>query len=455
MDLHLYNSLSKGKEKFIPKEKGNVNIYSCGPTVYNTPHIGNLRNFIIVDFMKSTFKLNKYKINHIMNITDVGHLVSDSDEGEDKIKLASKKEKINVWDIAKKYTDIFKKNLKELNIELPNKFPKATDHIKEQILMIKKLEEKEYAYSAGGNVYFDTSKVKYGKLGGIVEDSKSRVGLDLNKKNKHDFVLWFTKSKFDDQDMKWDSPWGEGYPGWHIECSAMASKYLGKNIDIHTGGEDLLPIHHNNEICQSEAYYGINRWVNYWTHISFLNINSEKMSKSKNNFVTLEDIKQSDYSPLDFRYYCLGTHYRKNMNFTDDGIKSAKLSRKNLIEQYVKLDDIKKDNLYETYIDEIKESLLDDFNFPKALGIMNLSLNNEKTSEFDKKKIIEFIDDLFKLGIRESVKIPKEIMDKIKMRDKFRLNRKFQEADKIREDLEKNNYIIMDEIEKTYVYKKN
>ena len=455
MDLILYNSLSKNKEKFIPKKKGEVNIYSCGPTVYNTPHIGNLRNFIFVDFMKSIFKLNKLKINHILNITDVGHLSSDSDEGEDKLKLASKKEKLSVWDIANKYTEIFLNNLKDLEIELPTVMPKATDHISEQIEMIKKLEENGYAYESNGNVYFDTSKVEYGKLGSIVDSSKSRVGLDPNKKNKHDFVLWFTKSKFEDQDMKWDSPWGRGYPGWHIECSAMAEKYLGKKIDLHTGGEDLLPIHHNNEIAQSESYYGGKKWVNYWVHIAFLNINSEKMSKSKKNFLSLEELKSKNFSPLDFRYYCLGTHYRKNMNFTEEGILSAKNSRKHLIESYIKLESESPSGLFEPYLSEIKSCLMEDFNIPRALGVLNEAISDKKLNSGDKKELLEFFDDVFKLGIKSAEVKDTRIINLFNSRDEFRKNKDWSKSDEIRGELSSKGYIVLDDLEKSYIYQKN
>ncbi|SVC45081.1 uncharacterized protein METZ01_LOCUS297935, partial [marine metagenome] len=234
MSLQLFNSLSKKKEKFIPIEKGRVKIYTCGPTVYDYVHIGNLRTFIMGDIIKRVLKFNGYKVNHVMNITDVGHLTSDADEGEDKLVLAAKKTKKTVWELSKFYTDAFIKNLKSLNIQPSNKLPRATDHIKEQISMIRKLEDGGFAYVAGGNVYFDTSRLNnYGKLGGIVKELESRVDKDINKQNPHDFVLWFTKSKFQDQDMKWDSPWGKGYPGWHIECSAMATKYLGNHFDIH------------------------------------------------------------------------------------------------------------------------------------------------------------------------------------------------------------------------------
>ena len=265
--MKLYNTLSKKKEEFVPIAK-EVGMYCCGPTVYHFAHIGNLRGFLFYDIVKRTLLFNKLKVNHVMNITDVGHLTSDSDTGEDKMLKGAKREKKTVYEVAEFYTQAFKEDLRKLNFILPNHFPKATEHIKEQVELIKRLEEKGFTYTSGGNVYFDTSKLKdYGKLARLkFGEEQSRVEADKNKKNYHDFVLWFTKSKFKDQEMKWDSPFGEGYPGWHLECSAMSMKYLGEQFDIHCGGIDHIPVHHTNEIAQSESATGKKPWVKYWLH---------------------------------------------------------------------------------------------------------------------------------------------------------------------------------------------
>jgi cysteinyl-tRNA synthetase len=299
-----------------------------------------LRTFIVSDIIKRTLKFNGFKVKHILNITDVGHLTSDADEGEDKLVLAAKKTKKTVWELSKFYTKAFTENLIALNIQPSDKSPKATDHIKEQISMIRKLEGKGFAYVAGGNVYFDTAQLKnYGKLGGIVKLGEGRVDEDKNKRNPHDFVLWFTKSKFQDQDMKWDSPWGRGYPGWHIECSAMATKYLGNHFDIHMGGEDLAHIHHNNEIAQSESALSQEPWVNYWLHSAFLvNKDQSKMSKSARNILTLNELEKNGFQSLDYRYLTLGTHYRKQLIFSKESLVSARNARSKLVQFVIKIE---------------------------------------------------------------------------------------------------------------------
>ena len=296
MALTLFNTLTRKKERFEPLKKRSVGLYTCGPTVYHYVHLGNLRSFIFEDVLKRVLLFNDFKVKHVMNITDVGHLSGDNDFGEDKMLKGAKREKKTVWEVAEYYTDSFKKDITALNIISPNIWCKATDHIPEQIAMIQQLEKKGLAYTAGGNVYFDTSKVKgYGALARLKLDAvgKERVKKDKNKKNQHDFALWFTKSKFSDQSMKWESPFGTGYPGWHLECSAMASKYLGKQFDIHCGGQDLAKVHHVNEIAQSEGAYGKKPWVKYWLHNEFLVMSKgEKMSKSSGEFLTLKILEE-------------------------------------------------------------------------------------------------------------------------------------------------------------------
>lgn len=451
MALQVFNSLSKKKEKFVPIEKGKVKMYTCGPTVYDYVHVGNLRTFIVGDIVKRTLKFNGYKVNHVMNITDVGHLTSDADEGEDKLVLAAKKSKKSVWELAKFYGDAFKKNVDALNIQPSDKLPKATEHIKEQIAMIRKLESKGFAYVSGGNVYFDTSQLtQYGKLGGIVESGEARVDEDTNKRNPHDFVLWFTKSKFQDQDMKWDSPWGEGYPGWHIECSAMASKYLGKHFDIHMGGEDLAHIHHNNEIAQSESALDQTPWVNYWVHSAFLvNKDSSKMSKSKGNILTLDSLEKDGFHPLDYRYLTLGTHYRKQLLFSESGLESAKNARSKLNQFVAKIKTTPGKILDgKEYLAHFEEALNDDFNTPKALSVLSKLIKDERLSGSEKYSLILKFDEVLGLDLSKiGEAIPKEIISLAKEREKLRSEKRYDESDKVREKIEKRGYIILDEID--------
>ena len=451
MALQVFNSLSKRKEKFVPIEKGKVKLYTCGPTVYDYVHIGNLRTFIVGDIVKRTLRFNGYKVNHVMNITDVGHLTSDADEGEDKLVLAAKKSKKSVWELAKFYTSTFKKNVTDLNIQPSDKLPKATDHIKEQIAMIRKLESKGYAYVSGGNVYFDTSQLKkYGKLGGIVEIGESRVDKDENKRNPHDFVLWFTKSKFQDQDMKWDSPWGKGYPGWHIECSAMASKYLGNHFDIHMGGEDLEYIHHNNEIAQSESALGQTPWVNYWIHSAFLvNKDGSKMSKSKGNILTLDSIERNGFHPLDYRYLTLGTHYRKQLLFSTEGLTSAKNARSKL-NQFVAKIKTKPSKISDgkDYLNHFEEALNDDFNTPKALSVLAKLIKDDRLSDSEKYALLLKFDEVLGLDLLNiGEAIPKSIIALVEKREQLRAEKNYDESDNLRKKIEKLGYIVLDEID--------
>jgi len=461
MTLRLYNSLTKKKEIFKPISKREVRMYSCGPTVYNYIHIGNHRTFLMSDFLKRTLKFNKHNIKHIMNITDIGHLTSDADSGEDKMLAAAKKEKKSVWDLAKFYTDAFKKDLKSLNIIAPNKFTRATEYIRAQITMIKRLEKNGFTYIKDGNVYFDTSKYSNNKLGSGSTKQRARVAKDPNKKQQNDFVLWFTKSKFQDQDMKWDSPWGLGYPGWHIECSAMATKFLGNQFDIHTGGEDLKQIHHNNEIAQSEAATSEAPWVNYWIHSAFLIDKTKgKMARSSGEFVTIQNLEEVGFDALDFRYLTLGTHYRKQMVFSDTALKSAQRARKKLFDTYLELRNrgrgsLKSSKIGDKYFKQFTDAVNDDLNLPKAIATTWAVINNKKVPDKEKVYLLLRFDNIFGFNLRKlkSKSIPFRIKRLAEKRLKARLKKDFQTADKLRKMLKSKGYEIEDTI-KSYILKR-
>ncbi|MBT3836489.1 cysteine--tRNA ligase [Candidatus Woesearchaeota archaeon] len=436
MVLILYNTLTRKKEPFKPIVKGNVGLYTCGPTVYHYAHIGNLRSFIFEDVLKRVLLLNKLKVKHVMNITDVGHLTSDSDEGEDKMLKGARREKKTVWEVAEFYTKAFQDDLKKLNIISPNKWAKATDHIKEQISMIQTLEKKGFTYASGGNVYFDTSKSKdYGKLTNLDFESKARVSKDKNKKNQHDFVLWFTKSKFDSQEMKWDSPFGKGYPGWHLECSAMASKYLGEQFDIHCGGMDLAPIHHTNEIAQSEGAFG-KKWVNYWLHSEFLVLKKgEKMSKSSGDFLTLSVLGEKGFDPLVYRYFCLGTSYRNPLMYSEDALVSSGNALRKL---YDKILEIKgtSGKVSKKHLKSFTDAVSDDLNTPKGLAVMWEVLGSNLKDADKYATLLEF-DSVLGLGLKslKKEKIPTEVVKLAKERLAARNSKEWAKSDKLREKI--------------------
>lgn len=359
MSLRLYNTMGRKMEEFHPVTEGHVGFYGCGPTVYNYAHIGNLRAYVFLDILDKTLTLLGYDIKHVMNITDVGHLTGDGDDGEDKMKKSAEERHQSVLEVARFYTDAFMKDIDALNIRHPDVICKATEHIPEMIELIKKIEANGHTYMAGGNLYFDISTFPdYGKLANLnLDELKAGAGkrkvvvVDENKRNPGDFVLWFTNSKFEDQAMTWDSPWGRGYPGWHIECSAMSMKYLGKHIDIHTGGIDHVPVHHTNEIAQSEGSFTAEEaaegpWVKYWLHNEFLILEGGKMSKSSGHFITLQtslpaekgfSLKDKGFEPLDYRFFLLGGHYRKQLIFSLDALESAKNGRAALNQRVSKL----------------------------------------------------------------------------------------------------------------------
>lgn len=453
MPLILYNTLTRKQEKFVPLKSKKVGMYACGPTVYNYAHIGNLRSYIFEDLLKRTLLFDKFKVKHVMNITDVGHLTSDADIGEDKMLLAALREKKSVQTIADFYTNAFKEDLKKLNIIEPKVWCKATEHIKEQISQIKKLEKEGYTYFSGGNVYFDTSTVDdYGQLArlNLKTEAQARVKKDPHKRNPHDFVLWFTKSKFQEQEMKWDSPWGKGYPGWHIECSAMATKYLGKQFDIHCGGIDHIPVHHTNEIAQSEAALGKKPWVKYWLHNEFLVLEGQKMAKSGENFITLSTLMEKGFNPLDYRYQCLGTHYRKQLMFSYEALEGAKAARKRLEDKFMDLAPGTKGSpaKRKKYLLHFIKEINDDLNTPKALAVMWNVIKDEKISDKDKRFLLVKFDEIFGLNLgelkKEKAETPKEVRMLAEQRLVVRIGRDWKKADELREKIKELGYIIGD-----------
>jgi len=463
MQLKLYNTLTRKKEVFKPIKNNYVGIYSCGPTVYWYQHIGNLKAYIFSDILKRILTYNDYKVKHIINITDVGHLTSDADTGEDKMIKGVKREgfaltKESIFKLAEIYTNQFKEDLKKLNIISPKKWTKATEHIKEQIELIKKIEKNGYVYigKETGNVYFDTTKFKdYGKMAKLkLKKLKpgARIEVDPDKKNPRDFILWFTikGSKFKGHILKWKSPWGEGWPGWHIECSAMSIKYLGEIFDIHTGGEDHIPVHHTNEIAQSEAATG-KKFVNYWMHESFLTFKGEKISKSKGGPYTLTELEKIGFNSLDYRYLNLTTHYHKPLNFSLKNLDSAKNSYERLKNIISEIKDDKKIN--KEYLEEFEEMINDDLNTGKALQVLWKLVRDEKAQ--GKLKTIKKMDSVFGLNLlkKEKIKIPSDVKKFAEEREKLRKGKNWKKADELREKIGKLGYVIEDK-EKGYVLKK-
>ena len=442
--IKLYNTLTRKKEIFKPIKKNQVSIYSCGPTVYSYQHIGNLRSYIFPDILKRILIYNKYKVKHLINVTDVGHLTSDADEGEDKIEKAAMKEGKSAGEISDFYFNIFRDDLKKLNIILPEKFPKATEHIKEQIELIKILEKKGYTYKTHDGIYFNTGKFKnYGKLArinvkGLQEGKRIQIG---EKKSKTDFALWKFSGKNEKRLQEWNSPWGIGFPGWHIECSAMSMKYLGKHFDIHTGGQDHIQIHHTNEIAQSEAATG-KKFVNYWMHGAFLTYHGEKISKSKGGLYTIFELQERGFQPLSFRYLCLTTHYRKPLEFSLEKLKFAENSIERLKKVISELKDYKKIN--KKYLAEFEKAISEDLNIPNALQtIWNLLRDENAEGKF---QTVKKMDSVLGLDLFENFgfQSPEKIISLAKERQKFREEKNWKKSDEIRKKINELGYIIED-----------
>ncbi|MDP2820975.1 MAG: cysteine--tRNA ligase [bacterium] len=444
--LKLYNTLSRQKEIFKPLKDKKVGMYTCGPTVYWYAHIGNFRSYILPDIFKRVLIFNGYKVNHVMNYTDVGHLTSDADTGEDKMEKGARREGKTVWEIADFYKKAFEKDAVALNILKPNKTPRATDHIKEQIELIKILEKKGYTYKIKDGIYFDTVKLKdYGKLANLnIEKLKAgaRVEVVEGKKNPTDFVLWPFSPQDSKRQMEWNSPWGIGFPGWHIECSAMSSKYLGKQFDIHTGGEDLISVHHTNEIAQSEAAFGKKPWVKYWLHGAFLTFKGEKVSKSKGGLTTISELEKIGFSPLDYRYLCLTAHYRKPLDFSLEGLANARNSLQRLKNIISEIKDDKKTN--KQYLKKFENAINDDLDMPKAVSVLWELIRDKKA--IGKIKTIEKIDSIFGLDLlkKEKLETPATIKKLLEQREIEKNKKNWEEADKIREEIKKMGYQVED-----------
>ena len=459
--MKLYNTRSRMIEEFVPNNKDVVTLYTCGPTVYHFAHIGNLRTYIMEDVLEKALNFVGYNVKRVMNITDVGHLTSDGDTGEDKMLKGAKREHKSVMDIAKYYTDCFKEDCNELNITWPETVIPATSMIDYYINFIEELIKKGYAYFANGNVYFDTSKLKdyyvlsNHVLDDLMEGVREGVSIDSNKKNKNDFVLWFTKSKFDSQELKWDSPWGLGYPGWHIECSCISIKYLGEYLDIHCGGVDNIFPHHTNEIAQAESYLG-HKWGDYWFHTEHLNDSTGKMSKSKGEFLTVSLLKEKGYNPLSYRFLCLQSHYRKQMIFTFESLDIAENAYKKLLNRVANLknDGVVDKNIKEMYITKFKETLEDDLNTSNSLTVLYEVLKSDINDATKRELVLEF-DKVLSLDLMKSntndvdYNKKKYIQEMIEKRELAKREKNYVLADEIRNKLNEEGIVLKDTREGT------
>ncbi|MBQ7755849.1 MAG: cysteine--tRNA ligase [Oscillospiraceae bacterium] len=471
--MQIYNTLTRKKDEFKPRFDGKVSMYTCGPTVYHYAHIGNLRSYIMEDVLEKFFRFSGYDVKRVMNITDVGHLTSDGDTGDDKMLKGAKREKKTVMEIAQFYTDAFFADCKKLNIKTPDVVEPATGCIDEFIKVISSLMEKGFAYEAGGNIYFDTSKLKQYYVFNDFKEEDLAVGVregveeDTNKRNKADFVLWFTKSKFDDQELKWDSPWGIGYPGWHIECSCISMKHLGEYLDIHCGGIDNAFPHHTNEIAQSEAYIG-HDWCNYWFHVHHLNTNSGKMSKSSGEFLTVSLLESKGYDPLVYRFFCLNSHYRKSLVFSYENLDNSAVAFNKIIAKiatFVKddkgeIDKAKYDELYNSFKDALDNDLNTSLAITALYDVLKADANGKTKvaliKEFDKVLSLDLIDKALKLCENDGgeEEIPADIMELVEKRKQARAEKNFALADMLRDEIAGMGYVIEETRQGTKIRKK-
>lgn len=469
MKVSLYNTMSRKVEEFLPLSNDHVGMYCCGPTVYNYAHIGNLRTYIFEDTLKRVLRHAGYDVKHVMNITDVGHLTGDGDDGEDKLEKSARESGKSVWDIAAFYTEAFLRDYDSLNNIRPEVICPATQHIEQMIALIKRLEEGGHTYIAGGNVYFSIDTFpQYGRLARLkLEDLKSgaRIDVDSNKKNPKDFVLWFTNSKFGQQAMMWDSPWGRGYPGWHIECSAMSMHYLGEQFDIHCGGIDAIPVHHTNEIAQSEAATG-KKWVNYWMHGEFLLTEKGKMSKSSGEFLTLDVLRKKGFDPLDYRYFCLGAHYRTQLQFSIEGLTGARTARISLNDRVASLGKNKNEinaisESAKKYLSDFDEFVCNDLGMARGLSVVWGLLKDDSISNEDKLACVLYMDEVLGLDLanaKASSEDTGSVSDELKVllekRAEAKKNKDWTSADMIRAEIDKLGYSVKDTPEGPVLIKK-
>ncbi len=461
--MKIYNSLSKKVEDFSPINPPNVGLYTCGMTVYDYAHIGHGRKYVMDDLLRRVLTFNGFMVKHVQNVTDVGHLASDSDSGEDKMEKGAIKAKKTVWEVAEYFMNNFYETMDALNILRPNVICRATDHIPEQIELIKKLFENGHAYDTPEAVYFDIETFKnYGQMFGQslnekMQGARDEVQTGSHKKHSADFALWFKRvGRFENHTMHWESPWGDGFPGWHIECSAMSMKYLGDQFDIHTGGEDHLPIHHPNEIAQSEGASNKQPFVRYWVHYSHLMVDGRKMSKSLGNFVTLKDVTDKNIDPIALRYFYLTAHYKKHMNFTWEALNAASITLSKLREAFLSTngdETEKRSELSNEKMEKVthfqiafKDAINDDLNFPASLAVVWEVVKSNIPSH-DKRDLLLTFDEVLGLNLSKSKKreMPREIYELLEQRNKLRHEKKFEEADKIRDEIEEKGYTVSDE----------
>ena len=446
-EIYFFNTLTRSKERFEPIKAGIVGVYSCGPTVYSSPHIGNMYAYVCWDILARVLKYAGYEVRNVINITDVGHLVSDDDSGEDKMEKGSKKEGLTVWEIAKKYENEFLTNLEMLNIEKPWKMPRATEHIKEQIYLIKKIEANGYTYKTSDGIYFDTGKMKdYGKMARLnLEKIKEGARVDVNeeKKNPTDFALWKFSPKDVKRQMEWESPWGVGFPGWHIECTAMSTRYLGDEFDIHTGGEDHISIHHTNEIAQAEGAFGHDS-VRYWLHNAFITFKGDKISKSSGGLWTVAELKEMGFEPLAFRYMVLSSHYRKGFEFSLENLTSAQTTL-NKLRKY-RVEDGKNYEINRVFMEEFISKVNDDLAMPEALAVVWKLMRSEVVSGEKWVTLLE-MDKVLGLRLGEETtkeEIPEEILKLVDQRRQAREMKDWSESDRLREMIRDKGYVVED-----------
>ncbi len=449
MTISLYNTLTRKKDVFQPIHDGRVSVYACGPTVYGTPSIGNYRSFLLTDLLRRVLRFNGFDVILVMNITDVGHLTDDGDNGEDKMLVAMRRDGKTAWDVAAYYTERFLNDLDQLNIERPDVLPKATDHIAHQIAMIQQIEKNGFTYTTSDGVYFDTSKLaQYGKLSGQSLDEKeegARVAVNPEKKNASDFALWKFSPVGSKRDMEWESPWGVGFPGWHIECSAMSNEYLGMPFDIHTGGKDLAPVHHENEIAQAQGAFGEDP-VHVWVHGEFLQIDGGKMSKSLNNVYTVDDLVAKGFDPLAYRYFTLNAHYRSLLNFTWESLAASQNALHNMRDAVRDWDE--PTDIDEGHLERFTNAVNDDLDMPKALAMFHELINDKKLPTGAKSATALVFDRVLGLKlddyIAKPLQVPQQVLDLIEARETARTEKNWEGADVIREQILALGYVVED-----------